>query len=46
LHATRLDIRYRDDEQRLVIVPWSKDTNKPIDAPRSKLWLEYRDEEL
>jgi hypothetical protein len=43
LHATRLDIRYLDDEKRKVLMPWSKDTNKPINDPRSKLWLEYRD---
>lgn len=41
LHATRIEIRHRDDEGRLVILPWSMDTNKPINDPKSKLWLEH-----
>ncbi len=40
-HATRLAIRYLDDEGRKVILPWSKDTNRPINDPNSGFWLEY-----
>ncbi len=42
-HATRIEVRYLDEQGRKVIIPWSLDTNKPINDPRSKHWLEYRE---
>ncbi len=44
-YATRIEVRYLDDEGRRVLIPWSLLTNKPINDPKSKFWLEHFEEE-